>query len=116
MREIFDFLFTLTPFMTNTFPNENKCPSYKGAYLIEVIFKKVLLHKFVMRVSKKEKAFEFSILLHKHWPEKTHAVERCHATRPICVVQNIKTYRSFTHFRLKFFDKSTKLYVSISQN
>ena len=36
MREIFDFLFTRKRHMMNTFPDENKCPSYKGACLIEV--------------------------------------------------------------------------------
>jgi len=40
MREIFDFSFTLKRLMTNTFPDENKCPSYKGACLIEIILNK----------------------------------------------------------------------------
>ena len=40
MREIFDFSFTLKRLMTNTFLDENKCPSYKGAFLLKVIFNK----------------------------------------------------------------------------
>ena len=40
MREIFYFLFTLKRHMANTFPDENKCPSYKGACLIKVICNK----------------------------------------------------------------------------
>ena len=36
MREFFDFLFTLKRLMTD----KNKCPSYKGACLLEVIFDK----------------------------------------------------------------------------
>ena len=40
MREIFYFLFTLKYLMTNTLPDENKCPSYNGDCLLEVIFNK----------------------------------------------------------------------------
>ena len=38
MWEIFYFLFKRV--MLDTFPDEKKCPSYKGACLIEVIFNK----------------------------------------------------------------------------
>ena len=34
----FYFLSTLKLLMMNIFPDENKCPSYKGACLIEIIF------------------------------------------------------------------------------
>ena len=36
----FDFSFTLKRLMTNTLPKVNKCPSYKGVCLIEIIFNK----------------------------------------------------------------------------
>ena len=39
-REIFYFLFTLKRLVANTFPDESKCQSYKGACLIKVIFNK----------------------------------------------------------------------------
>ena len=42
MQEIFDFFFTQTRHMTNTFLNEKKCPSYNAAasqrsFLIEIL-------------------------------------------------------------------------------
>ena len=40
MWEILYFLFTLKRLITNTFPDENKCPSYKGACLVKAIFNK----------------------------------------------------------------------------
>ena len=36
----FHFSFTLKSLMTTTFPDENKCPSYKGACLVKAIFNK----------------------------------------------------------------------------
>ena len=54
MREIFDFSYTLKLIMTNTFTDDNKCPSYKGACLIEVIFNKnaTLNHRKVSAIEK----------------------------------------------------------------